>query len=98
MKINLLNALLFLSTTPGVLCAADGPGSNPAPDSSAQRATAFADASETALTAMKKKAEALHIQGVAVIAYAEGDTVRAWTSKMLVVGKMTVPASAPNKW
>jgi hypothetical protein len=51
---------------------------------------------DAALAAMKKKAEAMNIKGVAVVAYAEGNAVKEWTSKMLVVGDMTVPDKEHN--
>jgi hypothetical protein len=55
------------------------------------------DALETqAIEAMKTKAAALNIQGVAVVNYAPGDTVQAWTSKMAVVGRMTDPKASAN--
>ncbi|MGD0087292.1 MAG: hypothetical protein ABSC24_09195, partial [Verrucomicrobiota bacterium] len=49
-------------------------------------AVSFNDVADQALQAMKQRAEELHIKGVAVVAYSEGDTVQAWTSKMVVVG------------
>jgi hypothetical protein len=38
---------------------------------------------------MKQKAAELKISGVAVVSYAAGNTIQAWTSKMAVVGHMT---------
>ena len=49
-----------------------------------------------ALAAMKQKAEALNIQGVAVVSYAEGDNVLGWSSKMAVVGHLTDPKASAN--
>ena len=49
-----------------------------------------------AIEAMKAKAAALNIQGVAVVNYAPGDTVQAWTSKMAVVGRMIDPKASAN--
>ena len=37
---------------------------------------------------MRSQAEALHIGGVAVVAYSAGDTLYSWTSRMVVVGHM----------
>jgi hypothetical protein len=55
------------------------------------------DALETqALQAMKQKAAALNIQGVAVVNFAPGDSVQGWTSKMAVVGRMTDPKASTN--
>jgi hypothetical protein len=50
-----------------------------------------------ALEAMKKRAAELKIGGVAVVAYAEGDTIQGWTSKMAVVGRMKDAPSATEK-
>jgi hypothetical protein len=56
------------------------------------------DASATlALKAMKSRADALHVSGVAVIAFAEGESVSSWSSKMLVVGSMIKPPSQRDK-
>ena len=49
-----------------------------------------------ALAAMKQRAEELKIQGVAVVAYAPGDAVQSWSSKMLVVGSLKSAPSSPN--
>jgi hypothetical protein len=57
----------------------------------------FDGPASTALAAMKARAEALHVAGVAVVAYAEGDSVTLWSSKMLVVGNMTKPPSPNDK-
>jgi hypothetical protein len=51
----------------------------------------------SALETMKAKAAELKIQGVAVVSYAPGDTVQAWTSKMAVAGRMTDPAGTNGK-
>jgi hypothetical protein len=56
----------------------------------------FDAAADKALLAMKKRAEELNIKGVAVVAYAAGDTVQSWSSKMLVVGNLK-NAPAPGK-
>ena len=49
----------------------------------------FDTLADKALLAMKKRAEELKMQGVAVVACCQGDTVKSWSSKMLVVGQMT---------
>jgi hypothetical protein len=64
-----------------------------APDEDA----AFDGVATTALKAMKSRADALHISGVAVVAYAQGESVSSWSSKMLVVGSMTKPPSQNDK-
>ena len=50
-----------------------------------------------ALAAMKKRATELNIGGVAVVSYAQGDTIRGWTSRMLVVGRMKDDPTATSK-
>ena len=67
------------------LAAADSPSARPAP---AATATAFDPLADSALQAMRQRATELGIGGVAVVAYFEGDTVKSWTSKMIVVGRM----------
>ena len=55
------------------------------------------DALETqALQVMKQKAAELNISGVAVVSYAEGDTIQGWTSKMAVVGRITDPKASEH--
>ncbi len=55
----------------------------------------FESVATRALEVMKQKAEELKIGGVAVVSYASGDTVQAWSSKMAVVGRMKdVPTDA----
>jgi len=49
----------------------------------------FYAVADMALLAMKKRADELNIKGVAVVAWSEGDTVKSWSSKMLVVEKLT---------
>ena len=55
------------------------------------------DALETqALAVMKQKAAELNISGVAVVSYAEGETIQGWTSKMAVVGRLTDPKASEH--
>jgi hypothetical protein len=61
---------------------------------SAKKFDALANA---ALDAMKKRAAELKITGVAVVAYAQGDAIQGWTSKMAVVGRMKDAPSATDK-
>jgi hypothetical protein len=49
-----------------------------------------------ALEAMKQRAAELKVTGVAVVNYAPGETVQAWTSKMAVVGRMIDPKASAN--
>ena len=58
---------------------------------------AFAPAATAALKAMKDRADALHVNGVAVVAYAPGDSVTSWSSRMQVVGNMIKAPSATDK-
>jgi len=48
----------------------------------------FDAAANAALAAMKARAAQLNIAGVAVVAFAPGDTVESWSSQMAVVGRM----------
>jgi hypothetical protein len=57
---------------------------------SAKKFDALASA---ALDAMKKRAAELNITGVAVVSYAQGDSIQGWTSKMAVVGRMKDPSA-----
>ncbi len=56
----------------------------------------FGALADRALLAMKKRAESLGIKGVAVVACSRGDTVKSWSSKMLVVGNLTSGPSPKN--
>jgi len=49
----------------------------------------FDVAAQAAIAAMKARAAELKIQGVAVVAFAPGDTIESWMSQMAVVGHMT---------
>jgi hypothetical protein len=90
--------LLTLRTTALLLSAASLPAQDKPADSAPGAAASrpFDEMADKALLAMKKRAEELKIQGVAVVAYAEGDSVQSWSSKMLVVGKLK-NAPAQNK-
>jgi hypothetical protein len=57
----------------------------------------FDDLADSALAAMTHRAEDLKIGGVAVVAYIEGDTAGAWSSKMVVVGRMKDAPTEKNK-
>jgi hypothetical protein len=41
-----------------------------------------------ALVAMRARAEELRINGVAVVAYFEGESIQTWSSRMAVVGRL----------
>ncbi len=49
----------------------------------------FDSTAKAALAAMKAKAAELNISGVAVVAFAPGETIEGWSSQMAVVGHMT---------
>ena len=48
---------------------------------------------KNALLAMKRRAEAMKIRGVAVVAFSPGRTVTSWSSQMLTVGGKITGAS-----
>src|ERR1039458_3339190 len=52
---------------------------------------------EAALAAIKSLAAELNITGVAVVAYAQGDSIQDWTSKMAVVGRMKIAPSTASR-
>jgi hypothetical protein len=47
----------------------------------------FDSVANSALLAMRARAEELKIGGVAVVAYFPGETLQSWSSKMIVVGR-----------
>jgi hypothetical protein len=93
MKMNsraLMSALALLAVAAFRLPAEDKPEIR-------ESGAGFDARANAALRAMKDRADVLHITGVAVVAYAEGDSVASWTSKMLVVGSMTKAPSASDR-
>ncbi|MGA3068989.1 MAG: hypothetical protein ABSD43_02135 [Terracidiphilus sp.] len=52
---------------------------------------------DAALAAIKNRAAELNITGVAVVAYAQGDSIQDWTSKMAVVGRMKIAPSTASR-
>ena len=73
----------------------------------------FDELADKALLAMQQRAAELKVTGVAVVAYSEGDSVKSWSSKMVVVGNLTTalprtippgrtcsasPMPRPRKW
>lgn len=98
--------LLTLQTMALLLSAASLPAQDKpavsAPDAAKSQPTGavaagiFDETADKALLAMKKRAEELNIKGVAVVAYAQGESVQSWSSKMLVVGRLK-NAPAQNK-
>jgi type 1 glutamine amidotransferase len=57
----------------------------------------FDGLANSALAAMRKRAEELGIGGVAIVAYFEGDKIQSWSSKMLVIGRMRDEPSPTDK-
>ena len=57
----------------------------------------FDRTADRALLAMEKRAHELGIQGVAVVAYFDGDAVRSWVSKMIVIGSGVEDHPAQNQ-
>ena len=57
----------------------------------------FERVADAALLAMRRRAKELNVTGVAVVAYFEGDRIGAWSSKMLVVGKLKDLPTATDK-
>jgi hypothetical protein len=78
------------------------PDSNPAAspgldDGHPLHVAKFDRTADRALLAMEKRAHELGIQGVAVVAYFDGDSVRSWVSKMVVVGSGIEDQPAQNQ-
>lgn len=59
-----------------------------APTEPRVKTSGFEEIGGKALVSMKARAEELKIKGVAVVAYIEGETVKSWSSKMVVVGSL----------
>lgn len=57
---------------------------------------AFDPVADKALAAMTRRAGELNIQGVALVAFIKGDTTQAWSSKMVVVGRLTNEPNGNN--
>ena len=83
------SAILLLLLTPALRAQTPPPAPTPP--------ATFDTQANTALETMRRRADELHINGVALVAYADGDTVQSWTSKMLVVGHMTTPVTPTDK-
>lgn len=57
------------------------------------KAPSFEDVAREALDAMEKRAGELHVTGAAVVAHAEGETIKGWSSRMRVVGTFQKPGN-----
>jgi len=94
-----LTIMAMLLNAPNVP-AQDKPADS-APDSGKPRPVAagekpargFDELADKALLAMQQRAAELKVTGVAVVAYSEGDSVKSWSSKMVVVGNLTTGPS-----
>jgi hypothetical protein len=93
MKIRTLVSGMLFAVAMAVGCG-DAMAANPPKPVNAKKFDALAT---VALEAMKQKAAELKIGGVAVVNYAPGDTVQAWSSKMAVVGRMKDVPTDTNK-
>jgi type 1 glutamine amidotransferase len=69
----------------------------PNASTAAASASAFGELADTALATMTKKAADLKINGVAVVAYFDGESIQSWTSKMIVVGHVKKEPTATDK-
>lgn len=83
MTIVLRAACVFLTLS--LALVTPGLAKTPKPVSARQ----FDGIARAALAAMKARANELHINGVAVVAFAPGERVESWQSQMAVVGSMT---------
>ena len=89
-----LPIIAMLMNTPNVP-AQDKPAV-PAPDAGQPQSVAIAgkparsfdELADKALLTMQQRAAELKVTGVAVVAYSEGDSVKSWSSKMVVVGNL----------
>jgi type 1 glutamine amidotransferase len=84
-------------TADSVSFRVDISGMDPAFSNGTPTLSGFETLSDPALAAMRKQAEELGIGGVAVVAYFEGESIKSWSSKMLVVGRMKDDPSATSK-
>jgi hypothetical protein len=83
--------LCFALALPLIVMGPDAFASKPPKPIPAKK---FDTAARSALDAMKAKAAQLNIQGVAVVAFAPGDTIEGWSSQMAVVGRMLDPKAS----
>ena len=72
------------ATPPATSATADVPAMQPR----RSKTEAFEKLAGRALVAMRARAEELRINGVAVVAYFEGESIQTWSSRMAVVGRL----------
>jgi hypothetical protein len=85
-------SLAALILTPFAIAQADEKAAK-----SAVKPSNFDATADAALEAMRSRAQQLGVTGVAVVAYFEGETIQAWSSKMIVVGKYRDEPTASDK-
>lgn len=90
----LIPTMLFAVLSISFLAVAPNAVAKDKPSKSQKHFDALAD---SALAAMKARAEELKIGGAAVVAYYEGETIQSWSSKMLVVGRYKDEPTANDK-
>jgi hypothetical protein len=93
MKKWITTAVIVLCVSVQPMIASAGPAS-PAKTSKSISAKRLDALEGRAIEVMKQRAAELKVTGVAVVAYAPGETIQGWTSRMAVVGKMKDPPSA----
>jgi hypothetical protein len=97
--LSVILAALALGTSPRARAQERSPtpsGHAAKPQRISAAAQDFSAAADSALLAMVRRAEELHIKGVAVVAYVEGESVAAWFSQMRVVGSLKNAPSAQD--
>ncbi len=63
----------------------------------AARAPGFDGVADAGLAAMRKRAAELHVTGVAVVAYFEGEDIQSWASRMEVIGRRKDAPTATDR-
>jgi len=94
-SLTLMLSFVLAAMPPGAVALAEDQPAAPAPAVD-PAGPVFDGLADQALVAMREKAEALNIKGVAVVAYVPGKEVNSWLSKMVVVGNLTSHSSATN--
>jgi hypothetical protein len=77
-------------------CSLDAAHAAPAAQA-AGSSNGFDGVADSALAAMRARADELKVSGVAVVAYFEGETIQSWSSKMVVVGSYRKEPKADDK-
>lgn len=90
----LVPATMAQDKTENPSTAAGGSSSNTVVETAART---FDEVADKALGAMKQRAAELDVKGVAVVAYAEGDSTTSWSSKMRVIGALKTAPSQNDR-